>query len=151
MLTLSTRMRANLTSALLFSSLLSLAACQGPDVGQACTMKVASIRDNPVPADVLEAGNAACDSLVCIKSPPQFVAASKVSSQSYCSKPCVSNDDCYNSDTGLVCRPVTVDPDYLATLPASVQAEYAQLLNCPTGVDLKTCALNSRYCAAPVK
>jgi hypothetical protein len=130
--------------------LLLLAGCQGPDVGQSCTLREAEVQDNPVPADVLEAGNAACDSLICIKSPPQS-SSSEVRTNPYCSKPCVSNDDCYQGDTGLVCRAVTVDPDFLATLPADVQEQYRELLNCPTGVDIKTCAQNSRYCAAPVQ
>ncbi len=128
----------------------ALTACQGPDVGQSCTLREAEVQKNPVPADVLEAGNAACDSLVCIKSPAQ-PQESKLKSNPYCSKPCVSNDDCYTSETGLTCRPVTVDPDFLVTLPQATREQYQQLLNCPAGTDLRQCAQSSRYCAVPVQ
>ena len=148
-LTICTGMRAHyrLTP---FALVLALAACQGPDVGQSCTLREEEVQRNPVAADVLEAGNAACDSLVCIKSPAQ-PAGSKLASNPYCSKPCVSNDDCYTGETGLVCRPVTLDPDYLATLPQATQDQYRQLLNCPAGVDLRQCAQQSSYCAVPVQ
>lgn len=127
-----------------------LAGCQGPDVGQPCTLHTASVAES-IPADFLEAGNTACDSLVCIQSPAAFLTGTHVGPGPYCSKPCVSNDDCYQGDTGLVCRPVTVSTDFLATLPAAVQTQYLRMLNCPAGVDLQTCAQNSQYCAAPVR
>ncbi len=130
---------------------LALAGCQGPDVGQSCTLREPTLQNQQVSADVLEAGNAACDSLVCIQSPANLVSGTKLANNPYCSKPCVSNDDCYPGDTGLVCRPVTVDPAYLATLSPAAQEQYRQLLNCPAGTDLPTCARTSSYCAVPVK
>jgi len=41
-----------------------------------------------------------------------------------CSKPCVSNNDCYNSETGLVCDLVLPDPQFLGTLPPDVRTRY---------------------------
>jgi len=128
---------------------LLLAACQGPDVGQSCTIAASALENSSVQADFVEFGNPTCDSLICIKSPAQ-PAGSKVKNNPYCSKACVSNDDCYQSDTGLVCRPVTVDVNYLATLPQNVQQEYLNLLGC-AGKTLQQCNQASSYCAAPVQ
>jgi len=121
-----------------------LSGCQSPDVGQSCSIQtVGSVNLNTtdVPADFVEFGNEGCDDLVCIRSPNQ-PSGSKVKSNPYCSKPCVSNDDCFQSDTGLVCRPITVDPNFIKTLPPSVQTQYNQILG-----QLQF----SSYCAAPLQ
>jgi hypothetical protein len=132
---------------------LLLLACQGPDVGQSCTVAASAsssdLQDSPVAADFLEFGNPTCDSLICIKSPTQ-PAGSKVKNNPYCSKACVSNDDCYQSQTGLVCRPVTVDVNYIASLPPATQQEYLNLLGCANKT-LQQCNQASSYCAAPVQ
>ena len=129
-------------------SIALLAACQDPDVGQPCLITTGQgagavdLNTTSVPADVFQSNAAnGCDNLVCIKSPDQ-PASSKVKNNPYCSKACVSNDDCFQSDTGLVCRPVTVDPNFIKTLPADIQAQYATLLG--------TIQFSS-YCAAPLQ
>jgi len=104
--------------------LLALLACQKPDVGQPCTLTWGNAEGTPPPdpvqllqsggADYFESGNLECENLVCIVSPAP--AGSRYASGGYCSKPCVSNDDCYQSDTGLVCRQMVLDPLFLAQL-----------------------------------
>jgi len=127
-----------------------LAACQGPDVGQSCRITTGSgtgavdLNDPTtlVPADVFQSNIAnGCDNLVCIRSPSQ-PASSKVLHNPYCSKACVSDSDCFKDDTGLVCRPVTVDPNFIKTLPQDIQDQYARLLG--------TIQFSS-YCAAPLQ
>ncbi len=54
----------------------------------------------------------------------------------YCSKPCVSDQDCYKSETGLVCRQMVLDPAFVASLPPDQQ----QYLG---GIQF------SSYCAVP--
>jgi hypothetical protein len=134
-----------------------LAGCQSPDVGQACELQTGAGGVNlnvvGVPADFFESGNLGCDNLVCIKSPDQ-PAGSRVSNNPYCSKACVSNSDCFESETGLVCRPVTVDLNFVKTLPPAQQAEYFRILGCQVAEDgtATDCPLPfERYCAAPLQ
>ncbi len=148
----SVRMRAELPAAVAVAVLL-LAGCQGPDVGQSCSLQAPALADPSVtvPADYLESNPASgCENLVCIKSPPQ-PAKSKVKSNPYCSKPCVSNSDCSQGDTGLVCRPVTVDPNFIATLSPEARAQYRRVLGCPDD-PAAACPIGfSSYCAAPLQ
>jgi hypothetical protein len=119
-----------------------LAGCQGPDVGQSCSISAESINSLlSVPADFFESNPAnGCDNLVCIRSPDR-AATGKVKSNPYCSKACVSDDDCFNDETGLVCRPVTIDPNQIQTFSAEVQEQYRRMLG-----ELQF----SSYCAAPL-
>src|SRR5689334_20925710 len=86
-------------------------ACQKPDVGSACTLQWGTEASTPPPtptsakADFFQTGNLACDDLVCIVSPAP--AGSRWTTDckpdtgtncGYCSKPCVSNQDCYTSE-----------------------------------------------------
>jgi hypothetical protein len=109
----------------LAAALLGLAACQEPDVGQPCTIAwgtgpEAPPRPDPVTlyetggADYFESGNVSCENLVCIVSPAP--AGSRYASGGYCSKPCVSNDDCFQGDTGLVCRQMVLDDGFIEEL-----------------------------------
>jgi hypothetical protein len=102
-------------SVLVLSTLLvgMLGACQDPDVGQSCSIDVP---EGPVAADYLETGKTECENLVCIRSPQRATP--------YCSKPCVANDDCSTGETGLVCRTVVLDPEFLAQLPEEVRRRY---------------------------
>jgi hypothetical protein len=150
-------MRTTVIAGLALGALLS-AGCQSADVGQPCSLQatVPVSADGGVPADFLESGNTTCDSLICIESP-----ARPNRDNPYCSKPCVSNDDCFQSDTGLICRPVTVEFSFLEKLSPAVQTQYLQLLNCklpPAGSSdkvindaLQACAQNSSYCATPIQ
>jgi hypothetical protein len=113
-----------------------LAGCQDPDVGQACSFD-SPLAAGPVDADYLETGKTECENLVCIRS-PDLPPGSRVQNNPYCSKPCVSDDDCSPGDTGLVCRSVVLDPEFLASLPEDVRRRYLG--------DVQY----SNYCAAPL-
>jgi hypothetical protein len=106
----------------LVAAVLALGACQEPDVGQPCNISWGAPETGAPPApnpqtvssDWFESGNTECENLVCIVSPA--AAGSRYGSGGYCSKPCVSNQDCYESKTGLVCRQMVLDPLFLAQL-----------------------------------
>jgi hypothetical protein len=123
-----------------------LAACQKPDVGEPCTVQWgtgAPPTPQSVAGDFFESGNSTCDNLVCIVSPTsdsRYTQKCNTSSGlncGYCSKPCVSNQDCYNSETGLVCDLVLPDPLFLSTLDPEIRNRY-----------LADIAFSS-YCVAP--
>ena len=120
--------------ALLAAALGLLAGCQDPDVGQACTLSV--VIDAPT-SDWFETGNTACDNLVCMQS-PMPLGGSKVKNNPYCSKACISDRDCYSSETGLVCRAVVLDQEFLAALDPATRARYLG--------DIQI----SNYCAIPL-
>lgn len=121
----------------LLASLAALTACQGPDVGQPCTLSWAPPPAPPAPsssslyaacgADYVEfyAANG-CENLVCILSPaaPGTKYASSAAGLGYCSKPCVSNRDCYQSQTELVCESVVLDSAFIAQLDPATRARY---------------------------
>ncbi len=136
------------------AALAALAACQGPDVGQPCTIAWSSTWATdgtpppPTPTnlyasgggDYFESGNLSCDGLVCIVSPEApgaRYAACTGDACGYCSKPCVSNDDCYQSKTGLVCRQMVLDPVFMSTLDPATKDRYL--------ADIQF----SSYCATP--
>jgi hypothetical protein len=109
----------------LLAAALALTACQDPDVGQPCkitwgTGETATAPPDPVTlfktggSDWFESGNTQCENLVCIVSPEP--PGSRYSGGGYCSKPCVSDQDCFQSETGLVCRQLVLDPAFLKEL-----------------------------------
>lgn len=119
--------------ALALAALLSVAGCQDPDVGGRCTLRWGDDPGLPPPTpttaagDYFESGNTACDDLVCIVSPAP--AGSRYGgcvdgACGYCSKPCVSNQDCYSDETGLVCDLLLPDPAFLATLDEATRERY---------------------------
>ena len=114
-----------------------LAGCQQPDVGQLCSFDLPGVGPGPVSADYLETGKTECENLVCIRSPPP-PAGSRIKNNPYCSKACVSDADCAKGETGLVCRAVVLDPQFLASLPDDVRRKYLG--------DVQF----SAYCAAPL-
>ena len=84
-------------------------------------------------SDYFESGNLACEGLVCIVSPApagqaygsdDIVYGSTVPGAGYCSKPCVSNDDCFEEETGLVCRQTVLDPVFLEQLDPETRSRY---------------------------
>jgi hypothetical protein len=136
-------------TALIGAALLALAACQDPDVGQPCTIAwgtgpEAPPRPDPVTlyqndgGDYFESGNVSCENLVCIVSP--VPAGARYSTGGYCSKPCVSNDDCFESDTGLVCRQMVLDALFIEELKRRDPALLDQYLGA---------VQFSSYCAVP--
>jgi hypothetical protein len=148
-------MRASLAKMVLAAALLGLAACQKPDVGAECNLAwgAAPKPDASCPAteegftcftvaaDYFETGNVACENLVCIVSP--VGAGSKydrLPGVGYCSKPCISNDDCFESDTGLVCRQMVLDALFIEELKRRDPALLEQYLG---QVQF------SNYCAVP--
>ncbi|MGB8930975.1 MAG: adventurous gliding motility lipoprotein CglC [Anaeromyxobacteraceae bacterium] len=123
------------------------AGCQPPDVGARCdiawgTSTVPAPTPATIPGDYLETGNPTCDSLVCIVSPAtsgEYSTCAAGNSQcGYCSKPCVSDSDCYKSETGLVCRQMVLDPAFIDQLDPVVAERYLGD------------ARYSRYCAVPL-
>jgi hypothetical protein len=118
-------MRSRASRAALVAALIALGACQSPDVGQPCTITWGTSDAAPPPPDPVtlfdnggsdwfESGNTTCENLVCIVSPA--AKGSRYASGGYCSKPCVSNQDCFESQTGLVCRQMVLDPTFLKQL-----------------------------------
>jgi hypothetical protein len=139
---------ASTALALAFASSL-LASCQSADVGQRCKLGWgdASATPAPTPATIaseyFENGNTGCDNLVCIVSPQSpgdryFDCAG--SQCGYCSKPCVSDKDCFKSETGLVCRQVVLDPAFIQELQKADPVKASQYL-----ADIQF----SSYCAVP--
>ncbi len=132
---------------------LALAACQSPDVGGHCDLAWNPTweQDGTTPpptasqlydtggSDYFESGNLACDGLVCIVSPAAAGTESGSTDEGvgYCSKPCVSNDDCFEDETGLVCRQMVLDPYFLEQLDPETRARYL--------ADIQY----SSYCAVP--
>jgi hypothetical protein len=112
--------------------LMALVACQEADVGAACdiTWGPAPKPDAFCPAeqqqdftcftveaDYFESGNVSCENLVCFLSPAAAGARyDRGPGVGYCSKPCVSNDDCFEPDTGLVCRQMVLDAGFIEEL-----------------------------------
>lgn len=113
---------------------LSLSACQQPDVGQSCQLTGQLQCDANVTGDYLQTGSTGCENLVCLCS--QFQAGSRYQG-AFCSKPCVSDADCFQSETGLVCRQVVLDPTFLASLSDATRQQYLG--------DIQ----RSSYCAVP--
>ena len=133
----------------LLAALLALGACQSPDVGQPCTItwgtgETATAPPDPVTlfkqggSDWFETGNTQCENLVCIVSPQ--APGARYSGGGYCSKPCVSNQDCFESQTGLVCRQLVLDPTFLKQLQTNDPALAQKYLG-----DIQF----SSYCVAP--
>lgn len=132
---------------LLASALVALGACSKPDVGQPCTIAWGT-SEIPAPtpptllaeggSDYFESGNLSCENLVCILSPAP--AGSRYGGGGYCSKPCVSDQDCFTSDTGLVCRQMILDSNFLTQLGNTDPALKERYLG-----DVQF----SNYCAVP--
>lgn len=119
------------STTLLLALAISAAGCQKPDVGARCTIGWSQSTPAPTPqtaaGDFFETGNIGCDDLICIVSPAP--ASSRYGGCSgtacgYCSKPCVSDQDCFKSDTGLVCAQVVLDPGFLASLDPALASRY---------------------------
>lgn len=131
-------MRAHAPSlALALIALLTASACDKPDVGARCVLawnqnwETDGTPPPPKPStaqgDYFETGNLGCDDLVCIVSPA--APGTKYGSCSgtacgYCSKPCVSDRDCYTGSTGLKCQQLILDPTFLATLDEITKQRY---------------------------
>lgn len=112
-----------------------LVGCQSPDVGQTCQLDL-TVPPEASAADYLELGRAECENLVCIQSQVADGAVRR-----YCSKPCVSNSDCDQGDTGLLCRDVVLNETFIGQLQQQDPALAQKFLG-P--------GRNSRYCATPL-
>jgi len=137
-----------------FAAFLAAAACQSVDVGQPCQMNLDFADGGPIAvpvsdggvlcsaqsADFLRTGALECDGLVCMQSAVGTCngqSATPYQVNSFCSKACVSNADCFTSQTGLVCRLVLLDPSFVASLPDG-------------GAPYLPATLQSSYCAPPL-
>lgn len=129
-------MRAPAFLVLALFTLLALPACDKPDVGARCTLawnpnwEEDGTAPPPTPAtasgDYFESGNTDCDNLICIVSPADSGKYSSCSGGAcgYCSKPCVSDRDCYSGETGLKCDQVVLDPVFIASLDEETRQRY---------------------------
>jgi len=128
-----------------------LAGCPSPDVGQACEMNLKYADGSSIavsvggrtcsatPADFFRSGAVECDNLICLQSPTGTCGGgTPYQVKAYCSKACVSDADCFTSETGLVCRQILLDPAFVATLPDG-------------GAPWLPQALGSNYCAFPAR
>ncbi len=117
--------------------MMAFAACQQADVGQECNIQLASaptpsvlwVGDPPCDkppcgGEYVEFNNTDCENLVCILSPAPPGSPYAQRTGGYCSKPCVSNRDCYESSTELVCRNIILDTTFLATLDPATKERY---------------------------
>lgn len=123
-------MRAHAPSlALALFTLLAASACDKPDVGARCVLgwnpnwQTDGTPPPPTPStaqgDYFQTGNIGCDDLVCIVSPAEPNATYGTCAGTacgYCSKPCVSDKECYSGKTGLKCQQVILDPSFIALL-----------------------------------
>jgi len=138
----------------LLGAALLLGGCSDPDVGQPCVLDVFDSSNNPidtavgnvycsaVPADFFKTGAIECDNLICIRSEtgaacPESVAGAPIEVRKYCSKACVSDADCFNKETGLVCRNIVLNEAFISSLPEDVREKYLGQL------------ATSSYCATP--
>jgi hypothetical protein len=132
-------MRFRSPLAALAIAVVALAGCQSPDVGGDCTLTWNPTweQDGTAPppqgsqlyqsggSDFFDSGNLACDGLVCIVSPAAPGSKyDRAIGVGYCSKPCVSNSDCFEKDTGLVCRQMVLDPVFLDQLDPTTRSRY---------------------------
>jgi hypothetical protein len=125
-------MRRPVPKMVLVAAILALGACQKPDVGQPCNISWGNTAGDPpappppnpttITSDYFESGNTECENLVCIVSPA--TPGSRYAAGGYCSKPCVSNSDCFQSETGLVCRQMVLDDLFLAQLDPALRDKY---------------------------
>jgi len=141
-----------LAASLSFVALLAAAACQSPDVGQPCPMNLLYADGGPIAvaagsgecsaenADFFRSGAIECDNLICLQSATGTCSSGSATTpfevRAFCSKACVSNADCFTSQTGLVCRTVILDPSFVASLPDG-------------GAPYLPQPLASSYCAPP--
>jgi hypothetical protein len=105
------------------TTLLALAGCQGPDVGQSCTFGIPGVNTATLAGVLLETGKTECDGLVCMATPSSQGGA-QLKSNPFCSKLCVADNECSTGDTGLVCRSVVLDSDFINRLDPSVRDRY---------------------------
>jgi hypothetical protein len=142
-------------------AVLSLAAiaCQSPDVGQRCELSGVDIdlvtpgiqlpEPSLIGGDLLQTFNVACERLTCIVSPVDTGPYSTCTANGqcgYCSKPCVSDRDCFTDETGLVCRQMVLDEafiDYLLNSPDLTEAQRAANARMLSSIS------SSSYCAVP--
>ena len=129
------RPRASSLPALVLLAALSAAlpGCQQPDVGERCPFSWGTDAGTPPPrpdtaaGDYFETGNVACDDLVCIVSPvPSGSKYGECEGENcgYCSKPCVSDNDCFKDETGLVCAQLVLDPAFIASLDEATKDRF---------------------------
>ncbi len=158
---------------------LALGACQEADVGQPCELDAYSgsppanidvavagqpgVYCSADTADYFRSGAIECDNLICIRSAtgaactgtgPAFTGYPD-DVRKYCSKPCVSDSDCKNDLIDLVCRPIVLDPCYLAFLqwcanPGTTANPCPAYTACPANAGYLLGSIpSSSYCATP--
>ena len=132
-------LRGGLLSVLLVG--FALTGCgQEPDVGQPCAFPEEMNMDAcTVNGDYLSTGNTECENLACMFTPSD--GDDCATRTPVCSKPCVSNNDCYEKETGMICRRVAFDEAYIAFLEQSTEGQAL--------LDLYLKNRMANYCAYP--
>ncbi len=138
-------MRLFLTTAAAF---VLLACTPASDIGKPCTLR----RDGGVwnvsspTDDFLDTGTTFCQNLVCIR-PAGYDGGAGAG---FCSNNCTPDDptatsgpsaDCDSATTGLVCRPITLDPDFVKSVE---EEDGGQAI-----LDEYLGGANTYYCATP--
>jgi hypothetical protein len=136
--------------------LLACAACSLPtDLGTPCELLAPDAgdgggglinTDGGATNDYLYLGSAACENLVCIRPAGSKLDAGYGICSNLCTpdnpgQACGPSQDCNSNQTGLVCRTVTLDPKFVATIEAEDGG--AALLDEYLG------GPNATYCATP--
>jgi hypothetical protein len=105
-----------------------VAGCsEEPDVGQPCPLPVTLADGSLADAcngkgDYLGEGATVCENLVCVLTgATSDICASRTP---ICSKPCVSDSDCFKKKTGLECRPVVLDEETMQTWDPVLRQKY---------------------------
>jgi hypothetical protein len=122
-------------------------ACKNVDIGQQCNVLPASVTpaqdECTVKGDLVSTQNYDCDTLFCIVTPKSKSTCDSTTKRvgGRCTKSCVSNDDCFPSDTGMECRRVVLDSDFINELEKTNPDLLAKYLG-----DLRT----TSFCAEPL-
>jgi hypothetical protein len=123
-------------------------ACQSVDIGQPCNMLPAGaslvVNECTVEGDLLTNSEDCAKSTYCILTP----AAPGTCNDTYkafggkCTKSCISNDECFQKETGMECRQVLLDADFINELEKTNPG----LLDKYLGMDIRS----TSYCALPL-
>jgi hypothetical protein len=130
------------------------AGCQSRDVGDPCWPTIIESGGPPLACtnssydtgDYFEGSNLRCDNLICIHSPgegcsiPASGTITFLQPTGMCSKPCVSDSDCFPEETHMVCRKVVLSEAFISWMEqdpgrAVILQRYLQSIQ------------NSSYCA----
>lgn len=125
-------------------------ACQSVDIGQPCNMLPAGasliVDECTVNGDLLTNSEDCAKSTYCIVSPVADKTATCTATYKRfggrCTKSCISNDECFQKETGMECRSVLLDSEFINELEKTNPG----LLDKYLGMDIRS----TSYCALPL-